>query len=218
MRIIDFHFIAFGYIIALGVTVLKKVVKVVLSCIIFFAFSLSVGLSPATSVPKIILTTSALDSTSTDIRWAPNIYVYFYNANLPVSDSKSRLIVSNKFPLKYIGASIKKNDDVRFIIAGDGRKEIGENGKYQSKVIFIDDRIPNQQNGGIIETFETFEDAKAYIPELKKEIGSDYVYQNGVDLLAVSSRLSKKQIEKYKNCFLQLRILNDLSDAKSSNL
>jgi len=161
---------------------------------------------------RITLVTVQGGEAAYNICYASNVYVLLYNANLPVSPDKSIIIAPKTLPKKYIDAYIRKNNDIKFIIKSDNYDKI----KYTDKIIFADDRLPqtnNQAIGGIIETFDTAENAKNNINTLKKEIKSNYIYQNGVDLLALSPLLTKKQAERYKDVFMALDIGNYLDDS-----
>jgi hypothetical protein len=162
-----------------------------------------------------------MDSTSSDIRYVSNIYAALYNENFPLSDSKSIIIAPQNFPQKYIGDYIEKTSDIKFIVEKDSYSKIGNDGEYVSKIIFADDRLPQIQDrasSGIIETFRSSNDATAQAEALKKEIKSNYVYQNGVDLLALSNDLSPKQVKKYQTAFMQLSIENSLNDSQVGNI
>jgi hypothetical protein len=182
---------------------------------------LAVSCKSLTNGKRDTLKIAKMDSTSSDIRYASNIYVALYNENFPLSENKSIIIAPKKFPQKYIGDYIEKNGDIKFIVAKDEYNRIGSNGEYVSKIIFADDRLPQIEGtplGGIIETFYSSDDAIAHIEALKKEIKNNYVYQNGVDLLALSGNLSPKQVKKYQVAFMQLSIENSLNDSQVGNI
>lgn len=195
---------------------MKKIIclNIILSISVLFS-----GCNILKSENRATLQLAKMDATSSDIRYASNIYAELYNENFPLDDSQSIIVAPQNFPQKYIGDYIEKTADIKFIVEKDRFNQIGSIGEYVSKIIFVDDRlcqIQKNEFGGVIETFRSSNDTNAQIKTLKQEIQSEYVYQNGVDLLAISNKLSQKQAIKYQNAFMKLDIGNNLDESNGN--
>lgn len=96
----------------------------------------------------------------------------------------------------------------------DTNNLLGRPNQYISKVSFADKGVvqylPNDPEGGTIETFNNSEDLTdrvTYIKTIEKSmpVFTEYIVINGNYLLRLNKKLTSKQVAKYKKVFMSLK-------------